>query len=1290
MSITFTFAPGQNQTFELRCEKGVRSLPQSELVELIDQCEQTYYSGRRKNSYGQFVDVPQDLVRFGQTLYGWLDGPQGWLRSQTSQGNHLNVYLNLDLPADIAALNADTQRVALGLAHLPWELLHDGSAFLMTRMEIAVLLVRQVQVRGGEVAGPQNRPLRLLFMATSPDTPGIAPLQYEAEEAIILAATQKQNQALDLVVEESGSVKELQSLVQSYEEYYFDVFHLTGHGFVYEGEPCFVTEDAYGQPVFSTAQDLARAFRNRWPRVVFLSGCHTGELPNEGTMPSMAAALIRAGAPAVLGWARPVYDRTAIVAAQALYQSLATANTVEEAVRAAQQEMIRIYTANADGRGWECSDWHLLRMYRDSREFAGLVTPLRTKGREKLRRSVAEKEFLDEKGEIKVASGAGFVGRRRPLQQCLRAMQETSEYVGVYLQGMGGLGKSTLAARVCRRVRSQRKNFKQVVIVGPLDELKLLGELSTKYAGDPMIPALLNQPQVSLLGRLRNFFEAIENELDKPLLLVLDDFEQNIPQRNVEDGSLRLTSTSYEILEAIATALAGGVSRLVITCRYYEATVLPQSCRDLDLVRLQRMNDADVKKKQQLIENENEKDSRSIEPETMTQIVEIADGNPRLLEDLTRAIAQKLASESLLLKLRETEEKFRENVLAEALIAALTPAERQGLARLSSVWLPVEMSLMPEMFWADAAEQSLSKLAGLGLVERAQSGTEPAAYRVSRILEPVLLPVLNEEEWQATYRAAVQELYAAWWEAAERSSESQRLEIVRLALLAKEQEIAAVVGDAVANSWYSDARFVESLEFCQQLLESFEDYRILGAIARSESVLGQTDDALMHYEKALELCPKDDLREKSITLTDMARVIAQQGDIGRALQLSQDSLDILERIGDVKGKAAMLSNMAGVIAQQGDIERALQLWQDSLDISERISDAQCKAATLSNLAGVTAQQGDIERALQLWQDSFNISERIGDVKGKAATLSNMAEVTAQQGDIERALQLWQDSLDILERISDVHGKAATLNNMAQVVAQQGDIERALQLWQDSLDIKERIGDVRGKATTLSNMAGVIAQQGGIKRAFQLWQDSLGILRRIGDVKGKAATLSNLAYWAGKTGDTAKQLELNLQAAVALGEVRAYGDLLTVLGNLGATDEGSGQPYLAQAIWLTLRIQAPFTDAITLLNALYQRIPKGDSLEALLGTTALFFCQTRGDNHPQQQQLQELSLKILIGAATEQGIDPNDEAALQTWMTTQRLNDPAAFLPQLSTQLETLIGETWAFDPTPLLPQPTDE
>ena len=55
-------------------------------------------------------------------------------------------------------------------------------------------------------------------------------------------------------------------------------------------------------------------------------------------------------------------------------------------------------------------------------------------------------------------------------------------------------------------------------------------------------------------------------------------------------------------------------------------------------------------------------------------------------------------------------------------------------------------------------------------------------------------------------------------------------------------------------------------------------------------------------------------------------------------------MEIQEQIGDVQGKAATLNNMAQVIAQQGDINRAITLWEqiqtliDYLEAGDRLDD----------------------------------------------------------------------------------------------------------------------------------------------------------------------------------------------------------------------------------------------------------------------------------------------------------------------------------------------------------------
>jgi len=757
---------------------------------------------------------------------------------------------------------------------------------------------------------------------------------------------------------------------------------------------------------------------------------------------------------------------------------------------------------------------------------------------------------------------------------------------------------------------------------------------------------------------------------------VLDDFEQNIPEAYVEDGSLRLVPGAWSALEALCFALeeSGAASRLIVTCRYYSKKALP--AHRLFVEELSGMRAADIGKKTRALVEGVAKERRN--PRREEKIVEVADGNPRLLEWLMAlTLRTDVIEDAFLDRLGAEVSRFRENILAGKLLGALSESERKALARMTLFELAVPLAVVTEL----AQGASLETAASLGLLEKQIIGGEDL-YRVTSVLEPLLRPALSDVEWSDARRRAARKLHEVWWDEPEEAREARGLEIVRVAVAAGEQELAVGPAHVIAGNWVNASRFQEVVALCRLVMAAFDDYRILGTIALAEFVLGDTGSARSHYEKALAGCPASDERERSATLHYLGSLEARQGDIERALQLWQQSLEIDERIDDARGKAVTLHQMAGVIAQQGDVERALQLWQQSLEILERIGDVQGKAATLHGMAGVIAQQGDIERAIKFWQQSLEIKERIGDVQGKAATLHNMAGVIAQQGDIERALQLWQQSLEIRERIGDVQGRAATLHQMAGVIAQRGDIERALQLWQQSLEILERIGDVKGKAATLHQMAGVIAQQGDTERALQLWQQSLEIEERIGDVRGKAATLAQMAWTADQSGDHARCDELYRQAAEALGSARAYIDLITVLGNLGASAQQDREIFAAQAAWLVvIKVQAPMDDSLGVLRLLFNLVAQGDPLKPLLGAAATIIAATRGENHPQREKLREEAAKLLSVAAGNAGI--KSQEALQRWYETNRLADRDHVFPRLLALLEQLVGDRWLFDRAPL-------
>jgi CHAT domain-containing protein len=300
---------------ELRLRGGeglrTRGLNRAVIDHLIEAVDHAY----AEDSIAQRVFGSTALRDLGEKLFNFLDGDERWFSRA------------------LADPRGATVRIAAGqrLRHLPWELVVRDGSYLAVSESAPLLPVRAASSIAtlGAVVTPRNRPLRVLFMASSPE--GVEPvLSYEAEEAALLEATA--DTGTELVVEESGTVEGLRFTAESYGPGYFDVLHVSGHASIDEGQPKFLVENELGGPVWATAGQIAGAVDGQWPRLVFVSGCLTGGASDRGTIPSMSESLVQAGAPAVLGWALPVGDASATAFASRLYRDLAAGQPLDRAV----------------------------------------------------------------------------------------------------------------------------------------------------------------------------------------------------------------------------------------------------------------------------------------------------------------------------------------------------------------------------------------------------------------------------------------------------------------------------------------------------------------------------------------------------------------------------------------------------------------------------------------------------------------------------------------------------------------------------------------------------------------------------------------------------------------------------------------------------------------------------------------------------------------------------------------------------------------------------------------------
>jgi hypothetical protein len=685
-----------------------------------------------------------ELLRIGTEMAEWLNGETSALRRALA-GVAPPVIAEFRIERD------DESDRARAFWDAPWELLALDGRYLALDEGVLLCPLRRLGAPQPP-APPSPYRLSLVFMAAAPR--GADNLDYEAEEAAILDATG--DIEIDLAVEESGTLDRLARLIAREQP---DIVHLSCHG-VLLPQPSLLLEDDLGDADPATTARLVSELAGHKPRALFLSACQTAQA--DPVTSSLARSLVRAGAPAVFGWAESVLDRQATDFAARLYDRLSKGQPLEAAFAWARYEL-----AQANPR--RASDWHLARAYLAGNGGGTLATA--DGPRRRLGAGRATKAFLDAKGErIPVASESEFVGRRRQIQEVLRIFRGrgAERRAGVLIHGLGGQGKSSLAARVAQRMEGTHA---PVVVHERYDAAAILRAFADAVPAPDVsrivhdsLPRVEEDPDQlrQALGDLLRACDQVRRDRDgrlitQPVLLIVDDFERALEMQ--PDGLHRVRPPFVAPIRALIQAFNRdvGESRLLITSRY--RFTLPDEDGRTDLAErlhslsLPGMNERESRK--QIAARLNALDAARAGPVVARQarIIAAARGNPRLQDLLARLADGRPEACDRCLEAMEVYYRqgampdaraqaardFLEDLALRALLDLLSPGQREWLRRSTLFGLPVPMAALQALVDkgppADAA-----RLIALGLWERYDGG-EIAPDALCR---PLLHEVVHE------------------------------------------------------------------------------------------------------------------------------------------------------------------------------------------------------------------------------------------------------------------------------------------------------------------------------------------------------------------------------------------------------------------------------------------------------------------------------------------------------------------------------------------------------------------
>ncbi len=254
-----------------------------------------------------FAGEVRDLLRDGLN----------WARMQRAP---VRIQLQLDLQDPEAAW----------IASLPWELMVDETHRPLALLR-EVTLVRALDINQPLLLRPFQPPLRVLFVMADPRRNlDLAEERARIEKEL---ADQKAHICPDFI--EHATWVDFEERLQ-WEDYH--VIHFMGHGDFENDTGVLIFEDG------PKAGDEIGLLLSREPevRLAVLNACRTAQVPRSGgqhAFAGVAAALVRAGVPAVVAMQFPVTDAAAIAFSRRLYGGIARSYSIEEALGGARMKM---------------------------------------------------------------------------------------------------------------------------------------------------------------------------------------------------------------------------------------------------------------------------------------------------------------------------------------------------------------------------------------------------------------------------------------------------------------------------------------------------------------------------------------------------------------------------------------------------------------------------------------------------------------------------------------------------------------------------------------------------------------------------------------------------------------------------------------------------------------------------------------------------------------------------------------------------------------------------------------
>ncbi|MDT9687353.1 tetratricopeptide repeat protein [Streptomyces sp. P9(2023)] len=978
------------------------------------------------------------------------------------------------------------------VADLPWETLVPPGRAVPLALDPGVDLYRTTRRTGGPAPAATGGPLRIVAAVAAPDDSSGQLLDYEREWARILDAVEPGRRTGHRVrVLEWGSAAAIRSALDAEA---CDVLHISCHA----RPGALLLETPTGE---EDAVDAARFVRDVMPSdggvpLIVLAGCSTA-LEGQAELPGLARSLLDNGAQAVLAMNSVVSDDYAIELCARLYEGLASRPDTD------------LLTVFSDVRR---------ELAREPRPLPEWATPalfladpaLRPGGGPSAGSRAADpleapsSDVGEPDTQAVVVDGTvrgrhAFVGRRRTLRQLAGTEPR------VLLHGIGGIGKTSLAAELVRRFTADAADGVVVAVAGGTTVDTIMEQLRRRLGAHCARKGLtetepLHQWVIALNEPGRDWREllgAAPVGAAVPLLLVLDNAEDNLDaEHHLVDAELA------EFLQAWAERHS-----TLVTSRY------PFPIAGVQSLHLGPLTWQETRK---LIWRLPGIDALS--PPEQAQVWARLGGHPRSLEyldallrdgaarfdEVSARLGAALAGREIASggglgrQLHETGALIAQDVLLPELLARLddVPAARRLLLGAAVYRLPVDRA---GLTWQVAAASA----APSGVTDPSDvsgAAAPPDAADPSDAAEPPPEPDDLDE-------AVARLLHLGLLAPAGDGYLVHRWTAAALARIAGPGRLTRAHRRAGAYwAWRCGTTTAQDTYIGYVLEARFHEL----AGGRVPKALDHTERACRELQQSGQWAREERLRHEALSMAVpgslvAAEILSELGGLdvrrGRYAQGESRYRQAMARFAELGAEdlvGAVLHNLGTLAEHRGDHDESERLYRQSMSIMERLGERQRVAITMHQLAGHTSRGGDDRLAEQQYVDALAICEELGDLAGIAAAQHQIGILAFRAKDYVKSERCTRVALShhitLGDRVNEGNGRIA----LAKIALERFDHDAAQAEARAALEIFEAIGSSRNIAEACQQLGEISRDAGDLPWAETCFSRAAAVFAALGE------------------------------------------------------------------------------------------------------------------------------------------------------------------------------------------------